>query len=310
MYNRESESHHQNDSSSECFKIPDSNLYDSRLYSDIDADFNLDNFPNEREYNYSYSNFTSFDMESLITYNIYNDLNSREYKKFESSISSFHIGNILFGENFDNSMDNNQVKSEHFEQNINENNNNNNNENPLNTFVLDISQTGKNNDENFLDPPIMFNLSESVINYNNNEEEEDIGIKRYSSDLINDCLDQSFCNSINYFFYGNNDQSKLSKNNDKNSLIKNSQNSTKYQTNSNSFNKTNSLLSNTPINSMSFINMNKTNSHLSNANMNLSSNSNLNRINSDILNTKRERESKSNSNKNKFSTTIIQKKKI
>ena len=95
---------------------------------------------------------------------------------------------MLLDENFDNSMDSNQVKSEPFEQNIDESKNNNNNENPLNSFVLDISQTGKNNSENFLDPPIMFNLSESAINYNNNEE-EDIGIKQYSSDFINDCLE-------------------------------------------------------------------------------------------------------------------------
>ena len=205
----------------------------------------------------------------------------------------------------------NQAKLEPFEQNISEDNNNDGDENILDSFMLDAPQIGKNNDENFLDLSLMLNLSESVINYNN--EEEDNVIKKYSSDFFNDFLepDQSFYNSINYFFYGNNDQSKLSKkNNIKNSRDKNSQNSTKYQTNGNSFNKTNSLLSNTLINSVSFINLNKTNSHLFNAKMNLLSNSNLNRINSDLLNIKRERESKSNSNKNKFSTTIIQKKNI
>ena len=304
MYNREPESFYQNDSSTENYKIPDSNHYDSRLYSDIEFDFDLDNFPNEREYNSSYSIFSLPDfLENESFKKLKSPYNDASNNVLGYSSPSFHLDNLFLGENFDNLMDDKQVKAEPFEQNINENNNNNHNENPLNSFVLDISQTGKNYDENFLVPPIMFNLSESVINYNN-EEEEDNDIKKYSSDLINDCLDQSFYNSINYFFYGNNDQSKLSKNNEKNSLIKNSQNSTKNQTNNNSFNKTNSLLSNTPINSISFINLNKTNSHLSNAKMNLSSNSNLNIINSDLLNIKRERESKSNSNKTKFITFL------
>ena len=291
MYNRESDTFYRKDSSSECFKIPDSSHNYSHFYSDVEADFNLDNFANEREYNdNTYCNFLS------------------DNTFLEESRSFISLENFVLREISDDSMDNNQVKLEPFEQNIGQNNNNNGGENPLNSFVLDVSQIGKNNDENILDQPLMLNLSESVIN-NNNNEEEDNGIKKNSFDLINDFLepDQSFCNSINYFFYGNNDQSKLSKNNNKNILIKNSQNSTKYQTNSNSFNKTNSLLSNTLINSLSFINLNKTNSHLSNAKMNLSSNSNLNIINSALLNIKRERESKSNSNKNKFIT--IQKKK-
>lgn len=244
----------------------------------------------------------------------YNPLNqksyfSERYKKLDSLInnSRFLLDNqfkdslekMFLGEISDDSIDNNQFRLEPFEQNMSENNNYNDGENPMNSFMRDAPQFGKNNDENPLSP----------INYN--KEEEDNVIKKYPSDFFDDFMEDipSFCDSINNFLYVNNGQNKLSKNNEKNTLIKNSQNSTKYQTNSNSFNKTNSLLSNTLINSMSFINLNKTNSHLSNAKMNLSSNSNLNRINSDLLNRKRERESKSKSNKNKFSTTIIQKKK-
>lgn len=136
MYNSESENHHQDYSSSECFKNPDSN-FDSRIYSDIEADFNLDNFPNEREYNNSYSNINFSGFEDL--FNL--EISCKESINVEPSFPSFsslHLGNMFLDENFDNSMDSNQVKSEPFEQNIDENNNNNNNENPLNSFVLDI----------------------------------------------------------------------------------------------------------------------------------------------------------------------------
>ena len=151
MDNRESDFFCQKDS---IFKIPGSFYIDSRFYSDID--FNIDNFQNERKYNNSYySNF---------------------YNSISNMLNNENWENNFLDEIFDDSIDNNQAKLEPFEQNIGEDDNYYGGENPLNSFVLDVPQIGKNNDENFLALPPMLNLSESVINYNN--EEEDNVIKK------------------------------------------------------------------------------------------------------------------------------------
>ena len=254
------------------FQINSSWLYGSNSISSIqDENESLSFFDDYNKERYESKNFE-------ISYIYESSIREKEEEKFmfNELPSAFHIGKLASGENFYNLADNNEANLEPFEQNINEN---------KDSYISVIE---KNNDESFLDSFII-NSSEILINYynnNNNEEEE---------------IEQNFYNSIS--------KNKLSKNKYKNCGFKISKNSNNYQTNSNNFNKINSLSSNTLINSVSFINLNKNKSNLSNAKMNLSSNSNLNGINSALLNIKRERESVTNSNKNIFSTTIIQKNK-
>ena len=148
--------------------------------------YSFENFADKKESHYFYDDF--IEMTSFHGPSIRED--KEEKSIFNERPSAFHLGDLASGENFNNLADNNEVILEHFKQNINENKNNT------------ISVTEKNNDESFLDS-FEINSSEILINYYNNNEEEEI--------------DLSFYNSINYFNFRNNNKSKLSKNNENNS---------------------------------------------------------------------------------------------